>query len=617
MLNNKNLKEIKIRTLFSASDSEYIIPIYQRNYAWTKKEIEQLIDDVNDYVSNDNLKSKNYYIGSLVVYRRDNGLLEVIDGQQRLTTLFILLNVLKNDYKIDFSSSNLSFESRIKSTNALKKISTDDYVEEDLNFRILDAKKIIENKLKNLLEVTEFSEFLLENVIILRVEVPKDTDLNHYFEIMNSRGEQLEKHEILKSRLLNKLKNDKKATTIFNQIWEACSNMEQYVQYGFNTKQRDKLFGSNWNEFNIENFDNMDKNEDSKNNYQNDSEGKPTIENIINGKYQDIKNIDNSKSLKDTPERFTSVINFPNFLLHVLKLQFEKDIPLDDKRLLQTFSENIKSKDEVKKFAYNLLKVRFLFDNYIIKRDFSKEQEGEWSLLQLIKNDSKSKNNTAYYKNRFNSENEHILMLLSMFHVSTPTLIYKHWLNASLKYLFEQKEAIEVNEYRKYLQDLAKVYMRDRFLNKTAESYHDIIYINKLKSQNINLEWGNLNCGTGVENFIFNYLDYLLWEKNRTTYSKFKFTFRTSVEHYYPQNPMDNISKLDKDILNNFGNLCLIHSSENSRLSNFTPKAKKEFYSKQRNNSIKQEIMMSYSKWEEKEIKEHYEEMKKVLDDSL
>jgi len=617
MLNNKNLKEIKIRTLFSASDSEYIIPIYQRNYAWTKKEIEQLIDDVNDYVSNDNLKSKNYYIGSLVVYRRDNGLLEVIDGQQRLTTLFILLNVLKNDYKIDFSSSNLSFESRIKSTNALKKISTDDYVEEDLNFRILDAKKIIENKLKNLLEVTEFSEFLLENVIILRVEVPKDTDLNHYFEIMNSRGEQLEKHEILKSRLLNKLKNDKKATTIFNQIWEACSNMEQYVQYGFNTKQRDKLFGSNWNEFNIENFDNMDKNEDSKNNYQNDSEGKPTIENIINGKYQDIKNIDNLKSLKDTPERFTSVINFPNFLLHVLKLQFEKDIPLDDKRLLQTFSENIKSKDEVKKFAYNLLKVRFLFDNYIIKRDFSKEQEGEWSLLQLIKNDSKSKNNTAYYKNRFNSENEHILMLLSMFHVSTPTLIYKHWLNASLKYLFEQKEAIEVNEYRKYLQDLAKVYMRDRFLNKTAESYHDIIYINKLKSQNINLEWGNLNCGTGVENFIFNYLDYLLWEKNRTTYSKFKFTFRTSVEHYYPQNPMDNISKLDKDILNNFGNLCLIHSSENSRLSNFTPKAKKEFYSKQRNNSIKQEIMMSYSKWEEKEIKEHYEEMKKVLDDSL
>ena len=116
MSNNENLKELDIKTLFSKS--EYIVPIYQRNYAWRKKEIEQLIDDINDYVSDNNLKNKNYYIGSLVVYRRDNGLLEVIDGQQRLTTLFILLNVLNNNHKINFSRNNLSFESRIKSTNS-------------------------------------------------------------------------------------------------------------------------------------------------------------------------------------------------------------------------------------------------------------------------------------------------------------------------------------------------------------------------------------------------------------------------------------------------------------------------------------------------------------------
>lgn len=611
MSNNENLKELDIKTLFSKS--EYIVPIYQRNYAWRKKEIEQLIDDINDYVSDNNLKNKNYYIGSLVVYRRDNGLLEVIDGQQRLTTLFILLNVLNNNHKINFSRNNLSFESRIKSTNSLKKISTNEYVEEDFNFRILDAKEIIEKKLKSM-NVEKFLNFLLDSVIILRVEVPQDTDLNHYFEIMNSRGEQLEKHEILKSRLLNKLKNDKKSTTILNKIWEACSNMERYVQYAFDMKERNDFFGSNWNEFNIESFDDMDIHNSEE---KNKKKGKHTFEDIINGAYQDIEDIDDSKSLKDTPERFSSVINFPNFLLHVLKIQVQTDIPLDDKRLLKTFSETIKSKDEVKKFAFNLLKVRFLFDNFIIKRDFSKEQEGEWSLLQLIKNDSKSKNNTAYYKNRFDSENEHILMLLSMFHVSTPTLIYKHWLNASLKYLFEQKELIDVDKYRDYLRDLAKVYMRDRFLNETARSYHDIIYFKELKSQNSSLQWENLNCGTGVENFIFNYLDYLLWEKETPKYSKFKFTFRTSVEHYYPQNPMDNITKLDENILDNFGNLCLIHSSENSRLSNFTPKAKKEFYSKQINNSIKQKVMMDDNKWEAIEITNHYEEMKKVLEDSL
>ena len=614
MSSNKDLRELNIKALFN--EAEYIVPIYQRNYAWSKKEIEQLIDDINDYVSDDNLNEKNYYIGSLIVYKRDNGLLEVIDGQQRLTTLFILLNVLKESSRITFSSTNLTFESRVKSTNSLKKISTDEYVDEDLNPRILDAKEIVKKKLNDI-ELREFTEFLLNKVIILRVEVPQDTDLNHYFEIMNSRGEQLEKHEILKATLLNELNNDKKSTTLFNQIWEVCSNMEQYVQYGFDTTQRENLFGSKWNEFNIESFEDINI-EAFKEEEKNKKECEPTFENLINFKCQNVKNY-NKKEGNDTPERFTSVINFPNFLLHVLKLQVKEDIPLDDKRLLEIFNEKIQSEDEVKEFGYNLLKVRFLFDNYIIKRDFSKEQEGEWSLLQLIKNNPKSKNNTAYYKNRFDSENENkeILMLLSMFHVSAPTLIYKHWLNASLKYLFEQVKPIKENNYIEYLQKLAQVYMNDRFLNDEVRSYHDIIYSEILESQNSSLGWENLNDGTGVENFIFNYLDYLLWQKEISKYSKFKFTFRTSVEHYYPQNPMENITPLKEDILNSFGNLCLIHSSENSRLSNFTPKAKKEFYSKQINNSIKQKIMMDYRKWGKEEIEQHSEEMKKVLENEL
>lgn len=68
--------------------------------------------------------------------------------------------------------------------------------------------------------------------------MPEDTDLNHYFEIMNNRGEQLEKHEILKSKfleILNELEVEERelALSVFNLIWEACSNMEKYIQYGF------------------------------------------------------------------------------------------------------------------------------------------------------------------------------------------------------------------------------------------------------------------------------------------------------------------------------------------------------------------------------------------------
>ena len=139
-----------------------------------------------------------------------------------------------------------------------------------------------------------------------------------------------------------------------------------------------------------------------------------------------------------------------------------------------------------------------------------------------------------------------------------------------------------------------------------------------------------LDSGTNVPHFIFNYIDYLLWEDNcyekyfgnDKTFiekiKKFKFTFRSSVEHYYPQHPK-SIKYLDKATLDNFGNLCLISGGENSKLSNVSPDEKKK-YIQQNNkdiNSIKQAIMMSYSYWSEKEIKEHGKDMKNLLNSQL
>ena len=77
-------------------DNKYVIPIYQRNFAWSEEQIGQLIIDISDYATEN--KDKNYYIGTLIVNRRDNNSLEIIDGQQRLTTLSILLSLIKNEY---------------------------------------------------------------------------------------------------------------------------------------------------------------------------------------------------------------------------------------------------------------------------------------------------------------------------------------------------------------------------------------------------------------------------------------------------------------------------------------------------------------------------------------
>jgi hypothetical protein len=619
---NEHLQELSIQGLFVSGN--YIVPIYQRNYAWGEKEINQLIDDIDDYhKENKDKDKKNYYIGTLVVYKKAN-VYEVIDGQQRLTTLYILISVLKNKFEENLENINFSlmFESREKSQKALEEIFKSNIsLKDDLNTNIMNGYEIIEKRLKKLNkeDLKSFFSYLKEYVKILRVEVPQDTDLNHYFEIMNNRGEQLEKHEILKSRMLNVLKNNKSYTELFNTIWEACANMDSYVQYGFSTAQRTKIFGKNWNEFHHANFGDLIDNEPTDMATENETNDSLNINNIINWKKVDNPFENKKTTDSDTPERFNSVINFSNFLLHVLKLQLEEDISLDDKRLLETFEGKYLTEANVKIFAYNLLKTKFLFDNYIIKREYTSEGD-EWSLKQLVINDNKeSKNNTAYYKNRFDTENETktVLILLSMFHVSAPTLIYKHWLNAVLKYLFEQKQSISSNSYVEYLEDLGKAYMTDRYLSSNPEDYHKIIYTNKAKSQNNTSELGNLDKGTDVENFIFNYVDYLLWKEKTLNYTNFSFAFRSSVEHYYPQNPMENIEKLEESTLNCFGNLCLVTNSENSRLSNFTPEMKKGFYSKQPNQSIKQKIMMKEDVWNKDAIETHQRAMENLLRENL
>ncbi len=658
---NKYLKELSIKKLFKSGN--YIVPIYQRNYAWSEKEITQLIDDINDYCKENKDKKENeknnYYIGTLVVYKKDN-IYEIIDGQQRLTTLYILISVLKNKFEkgeihfvveskeklqealkkiFENINFNLKFESREKSQKALKEIFESKISPKDeLNTSIINGYEIIEKKLKQLEneELGLFVEYLFLNVQILRVEVPQDTDLNYYFEIMNNRGEQLEKHEILKSRMLNVIKENPDDTRLFNTIWEACANMDSYIQYGFNIEERTTIFGNNWNEFKIDTFDNLKpketkqdtreipKNEDDK---VSEECKKPTIQNIITC-YSKVSPPNIKQNNADSPEQFNSVINFPNFLLHVLKIQEnaknnidDKIVPLDDKRLLEVFEEKISTADHVKEFAYNLLKIKFLFDNYIIKREYTSKGDS-WSLKQLVINDKESKNNTAYYKNRFEEKdkNETVLMLLSMFHVSAPTMIYKHWLSASLKYLFKETQQILADSYIIYLEKLAKAYMKDRYLSINPKEYHEIIYTNNGEGRNDNINYEYLNKGTAVENFIFNYLDYLLWKDENIKINKtnFSFAFRSSVEHYYPQNPMKNIDKLEETILNCFGNLCLVTNSENSRLSNFTPKAKKDFYLKQQNQSIKQRIMMEDTdNWNKVNIKKHQNEMIDILKGTL
>lgn len=614
------------------TNNDYIIPLYQRGYEWKEKEIEQLIEDIKSIDIN-----KNYYIGTLIVSKKElknEYIYEIIDGQQRLTTLFLIFNFLKPNVK-----NSLKFACRDKANytlkhikeiidtinNRSKRIEKKELENNLIEHNIETAIRTINDKLKELENIDDFKR-KLSKVIIYQIEVPKYTDLNHYFEIMNTRGEQLSQSDILKARLMSYLKDSKKDQTVFSTIWEACSDMNTYVQMNFNKKVRTQLFGHNWNNLPDNNWDTY-KDLEVKNL---DDEKSVKIDNIINPNYK-IENIDYQLDGGEI-KKFESIIEFPFFLIHVLKIFVSENFQnqniifdelIDDKKLLQTFCsviDMINEKDRedfVKKFIIYLIRCRFLFDKYIIKRKYlSEEDSGKWSLQEL--NVSKEKNfyiNTIflkkYEKKRINEKrNKNILMLQSLLRVTYTSPKVMYWITELLKWLIEN----DCNNIRN-----SNIYYFDEIIEK---------YIIKEVNENFfNIE-NAYSKGVDTHHIVFNYLDYLLWKNynNKENKEDFVFEFRNTVEHWYPQHPSKGSFEewKEKDELNHFGNLCLIQRDINSEFSNMSPVSKKNTFKERiEKGSLKLRLMSEETVekndmdadmyWKKEGYKIHGEKMIKLL----
>ena len=115
-----------------------------------------------------------------------------------MTTLYLILKSLERDV-----SNKLTYRSRMRSNETIKNLYRQEIDNPDVG--ILRGFKVAQHAIKEIVDEdkrVEFTEFLLEQVHIIHYKVPRDVNLNHYFEVMNSRGEQLEKHEIVKAKLI-------------------------------------------------------------------------------------------------------------------------------------------------------------------------------------------------------------------------------------------------------------------------------------------------------------------------------------------------------------------------------------------------------------------------------
>lgn len=635
-----------VRNISQILEKSYIIPLYQRNFNWGAEEINQFLQDI--YQSFKSNSKQNYYIGNLITFKRKRGKLnEVIDGQQRLTCIHLIARLILDDFNF---LGDLKYDSRgevevffkrlTKERQSIKRDENDEKQSNLISF--FDAVEIITNvkldgeldsqltisQLKKENKIAGFVKYFLNKVLILEIDMPQDTDVANYFEIMNNRGRQLQEHEILKARLMSKLNGNLRS--VFGLVWDACSQMDRPIQKFFAPEQRKELFGVNYNEVYPKRLKKLVQKKIEKKSY--------SIIQIFEGKVDKIEksDLEEHEDEIDDEVKYTAIIDFANFLFHVLKLTYPQvDIPLSSDKLIKTYNGiNADILNTVPPFEFleKLFFYRVVFDRFIVKSEVENEQnqynegfssntgKSRWMLTKPVmywKNNAfkSRKYQSLSFKYTFDSDlQERIVKLLSMLQVTYRQRKNKNYLQFILGLFYPDKpKSIEISA--------------EEFLNKV-----EVFTLNQFDKLNLDGYLSNEDDnendkkpiyagGTQTPHFVFNFIDYLYWVDvytNKATYQidvDFDFTYRNSIEHHYPQamlDYLDNKTIEDKKItLNCLGNLCLISKGANSKLNDREPlgKSKDPRFSKgilTPKRRIMYNTTDSFKNWNEKQILNHY-----------
>lgn len=256
----KSLKQLLLNT-------KYSIHYYQREYMWQQKQIEELIDDLTSEFliyynkGDDRLSVMNYgayFMGSIVLAGRENA---IIDGQQRFTSLTLLLMYLHNRLKA-INEPYSVIDQMIYSESFGKKsfnIDVDDRSEcmnaifSEKQFDITDASESVKNLYGRYEDIVElfpeeisddmllhFCDWLAERVFFIEIVTNTEQDAHKVFVSMNDRGLSLTSTEMLKGYVLSEIKNDDSREK-YNDVWK-----EKVLKLKNNDDKGDELFIKAW-----------------------------------------------------------------------------------------------------------------------------------------------------------------------------------------------------------------------------------------------------------------------------------------------------------------------------------------------------------------------------------
>jgi uncharacterized protein with ParB-like and HNH nuclease domain len=232
-------------------EKKYHVDYFQREYKWQAKHVEQLLVDLEatfiaNYNDGDLRQSVDdyncYYLGPIVISQK-NSARSIVDGQQRLTTMTLLLIYLNKLQKL--FNANESLDDLIYSTKYGKKsynievpdrskvldklffdceIDDEDLTDESV-FNMLDRYKDIDSYFPDSLKSNKdiglmFIDWIKEKVIFVEIVAHSDENAYTIFETMNDRGLNLTPTEMLKGYLLTNVKDDEKIKEL-NDLWKS------------------------------------------------------------------------------------------------------------------------------------------------------------------------------------------------------------------------------------------------------------------------------------------------------------------------------------------------------------------------------------------------------------
>ena len=541
-------------------DFKFEIPFYQRAYSWRKQDIEKLISDIS--------AKDGHYLGNIVVKQNGDNKFIIIDGQQRLTTIYIIfmaLRVKEKPFELDYEIDGGDGE-KLTNFDANERRYTNKQILDAVLF-VKDNKALLENSFKE----------KLNSAIFTMTIIPENIKATEYFELVNTKSIQLENHQVLKARFLNNIKD---SYADIARKWDMISNMDEKYEDQMSKKDnKDPQYG------------------ESK-----------TINEFLELKFEDKQ-----EKQVETNSDTKSLVKFPVFLLLALKVFVAKkglkiDIIINKDKLLGEFDKVFKKESNLYSEFINFLEgMRNKFDEFVYRNDEMQNKR----LLNLQR--------MFYYTSEYDKP-EFTAALLAFLDKNSLVEYNDENAQKAIKFLEQldnklAKSALDSSGDRKVVETI----------NNVIEKIYNGENLEAPMLEKIDSSF--LDKGTSVPHYWFYRLEYLLWrdfenlsacgicaDDIKKVFPKFNrdeylIKSQDTVEHMWATNLQENGKALD-----DFGNLALIRKDFNSSLSDYDFGEKLKRIKESPNSSIKMLIFYASQKGYDKDmIGRLGNEMKQIL----